>query len=116
MRDRLIELMRDFCEYTHCLGKNDLSICQNQCSRVSKLADHLLAEGVIVPPYKPLPLIDEGDRVLCPICESDLMGCYLGYEESPSVVTCYGCGAWIDSTKAVDREEAEKALAERSKE
>ena len=32
------------------------------------VADHLLAEGVIVPSDKPLPLIDEGDRVLCPIC------------------------------------------------
>lgn len=85
------------------------------CARywASLIADKLLAEGVIVPPYKPLPLIDEGERVLCPICETDLMGCYLGYEESPSVVTCFGCGAWIDSTTAVDREEAEKALAER---
>lgn len=75
-----------------------------------QLADYLLSEGVIVPPYKPLPLIDEGDQVLCPICETDLMGRYIDYDNIPSIVTCYNCGSWIDSTKAVDREEAEKAL------
>ena len=78
-----------------------------------RLAEHLIASGVIVPPYEPMPLIDEGDRVLCPICETDLMGSYIGYDNTPTVVTCYECGAWIDSTKALDREEAEKALAER---
>ena len=79
--------------------------------------DHLLAEGVIVPPYKPLPLVWPDDEfaqeVLCPICETDLMGCYIDGEEAPTIVTCCHCGAWLDSTKAVTREEAEKALAER---
>ena len=98
----------------------------DRCDRIEKLdmcmieciTDHLLAEGVIVPPYKPLPLVWPDDEfaqeVLCPICETDLMGCYIDGEEAPTVVTCYHCGAWIDSTKAVTREEAEKALAERS--
>ena len=116
MRDRLIELLKAAdkrCDDTKrcedCVGFGHGNECVNHL-----IADHLLAEGVIVPSNKPLPLIDEGDRVLCPICETDLMGCYFGYEESPTVVTCYGCGAWIDNTKAVTREEAEKALAERS--
>ena len=100
MRDRLIELIQD-----------SVGGCARHWAEI--IADHLLAEGVIVLPEKPLPLIDEGDRVLCPICETDLMGCYFGYEESPTVITCYGCGAWIDSTKAVDREEAERALERR---
>ena len=100
MKDRLIEIVKESLvkniDYTHRLAEN--------------ITDDLLANGVIVPSNKPLPLIDEGDRVLCPICETDLMGCYFGYEEHPTVITCYGCGAWLDSTKAVDREEAEKTL------
>lgn len=83
------------------------------CDYLARISSFLLANGVIVPPYEPMPLIDEGDRVLCPICETDLMGRYIGYDNTPTVVTCYECGAWIDSTKALDREEAEKALAER---
>lgn len=97
MRDRLIDI----------LAKSGASF---EYATPEDVADHLLSEGVIVPPYKPLPLIDEGDRVLCPICETDLMGCYIGSEESPTVVTCYMCGAWIDNTKAVEREQAEEAL------
>ena len=69
---------------------------------IEEVAEHLLANGVIVPPYEPMPFIDEGDRVLCPICETDLMGRYIGYDNTPTVVTCYECGAWIDSTKALD--------------
>lgn len=122
MRDRLVELLCNVkCEGEECFGNCPHRIGQ-KCNKVQRLemcsvfaiADHLLSEGVIVPPYKPLPLIDEGDRVLCPQCETDLMGCYIGYDNTPTVVTCYECGAWIDCTKAVDRKEAEKALAERS--
>ena len=108
MRDRLIALLREpmpTIKGYATVGETRMSIVDAE-----HIADRLLANGVIVPSNKSLPLIDEGDRVLCPICETDLMGCYFGYEESPTVVTCYGCGAWLDSTKAVDREEAEKAL------
>ena len=52
MRDRLIELIRDCCEFSHCQGKQDLEICKNQCDKTTTLADHLLANGVIVPPVK----------------------------------------------------------------
>lgn len=121
MRDRLVELLCNVkCEGEECFGNCPHRIGQ-KCNKVQRLemcsvfaiADHLLAKGVIVPPYKPLPLIDEGDRVLCPICETDLMGYYIGYDNEPTVVTCFECGAWIDSTKAVTQEEAEKDLAER---
>ena len=105
MRDRLIELHKR--AFEHLLETGEPFSHENY-------ADFLLAEGVIVPPYKPMPLIDEGDRVLCPICETDLMGYYIGHDNEPTVVTCFECGAWIDSTKAVTQEEAEKAIAERS--
>ena len=111
MRNMLIELLKCF----------RTQICEGLSAKlpdVERLADHLLANGVIVPPYKPLPLVWPDDEfaqeVLCPICETDLMGCYIDGEEAPTVVTCHHCGAWLDSTKAVTREEAEKALAERS--
>lgn len=100
MRDRLIGIITELLQ-------------SNKKVSVEMIADELLSEGVIVPPYKPMPLIDKGDRVLCPICETDLMGYYIGYDNEPTVVTCFECGAWIDSTKAVTQEEAEKDLAER---
>lgn len=107
MRDRLIGLIKQ--------AENDFSKTGKPVLDIEEyVADHLLDEGVIVPPYKPLPLIDEGDRVLCPICETDLMGCYLDDDNTPTVVACYRCGAWLDNTKAVTREEAERALKERS--
>lgn len=105
MKSRLIALLREKEKLANQMPQSTTALV--------RLAEHLLANGVIVPPYKPLPLVDEGDRVLCPICETDLMGCYIGYDNKPTAVTCFECGAWIDSTKAVTREEAEKALAER---
>lgn len=115
MRDRLIELMKELSVDLDVNCGDKCYTCEQGC--IGKLADHLLANGGIVPPYKPLPLVWPDDEfaqeVLCPICETDLMGCYVGGEEAPTVVTCYHCGAWLDSTKAVTREEAEKALAQR---
>lgn len=114
MRDRLIELLRNAPRTDVVYGNIKLD---EPVQTLQTIADHLLANGVIVPPYKPLPLVWPDDEfaaeVLCPICETDLMGCYIDGEEAPTVVTCCRCGAWLDSTKAVTREEAEKALAER---
>ena len=108
MRGKLIELIDAF---------REMDAPHDGRTYTEHLADHLLAGGVIVPPYKPLPLVWPDDEfaqeVLCPICETDLMGCYIDGEEAPTIVTCCHCGAWLDSTKAVTREEAEKALAER---
>ena len=115
MRDRLIELINKKQES----GWKFVGEGEEYITDVFnfELADHLLANGVIVPPYKPLPLVWPDDEfaqeVLCPICETDLMGCYIDGEEAPTVVTCHHCGAWLDSTKAVTREEAEAALAQR---
>ena len=126
MRDRLIELLETVYKNpkVRCPRSDELTCdgCKydlgDHCDISAIIADHLLANGVIVPPYKPLPLVWPDDEfaqeVLCPICETDLMGCYIDGEEAPTVVTCHHCGAWLDSTKAVTREEAEKALAERS--
>lgn len=139
MRDRLIELMRDFCEYTHCLGKNDLSICQNQCSRVSKLADHLLENGVIVPPCKVGDVVYRLDDIVwhseCCDCEHYLIGGFgdpsecgrtkYGEKHADCIkiiakaVTLQDIAYYIyakDFGKNVflTREEAEKALKERS--
>ena len=31
----------------------------------------------------------------------------------PEVIICFGCGAWLDNTKSITREEAEQALGKR---
>lgn len=110
MRDRLIELLRNAPKTDTVYGDIKLP---KPVQTLQTIADHLIANGVIVLPYKPLPMVDEGEEVLCPICEKDLMGYYIGGEEYPEVITCFECGAWINSRKAVEREEAEKALAEK---
>ena len=79
------------------------------------VADYLLANGVIVPSYKPFPVVlseDENNSdVFCPFCETNLSGNYYGGDyEPPKIVTCFGCGTWLDGTKAITKEEAEQAL------
>ena len=82
------------------------------------IADHLLANGVIVLLYKPFPLVMSEDEnsadVFCPFCDTDLSGHYYGGDyEPPKIIPCFECGTWLDGTKVITREEAEKALAER---
>lgn len=99
MRDRLIELIekwyKDFpTEY---------------------LADYLLESGVIVPSYKPFPVVMSEDEnnsdVFCPFCDTNLSGNYYGGDyEPPKIITCFGCGTWLDGMKAITKEEAEQAL------
>lgn len=48
MRDRLIKIVSGFCRYEKCSGKKDVTLCK-ECENGGKLADHLLANGVIVP-------------------------------------------------------------------
>ena len=94
---RLKELLKKASEYAS-------GVCLD-CDEAQELcAEYLISEGVIVLPYKPMPLLDEGDRVLCPICETDLMGSYGGYDNEPTIVTCFECGTWIDSRKAITRD------------
>lgn len=64
---------------------------------------------------KPFPLLKDGNPcntdVYCPSCGENLSGYYT---ESPlDIVVCFNCGELLDITKAVAKEEAEKALAER---
>ena len=51
MRDRLIEIAKNFCRYENCTGKQDRAICCD-CENGGKLADHLLENGVIVLPCR----------------------------------------------------------------
>ena len=126
MRDRLIELiaskMCEKYEKDECASK--WNCCCGECLHgrnfeIGDLADHLIANGVIVPPCK------VGDTVWC-IFEDNY-----GYEyvrerivtgiliRDIGVFLCVGFCHYISSdigkTVFLTREEAEKALAERSK-
>lgn len=66
-------------------------------------------------PCKPLPLLKDGNPcntdVYCPTCGENLSGYYT--ESQPDVVVCFNCGEILNITKAVAREEVEKALEKR---
>lgn len=68
-------------------------------------------------PYKPLPLLKDGDPsntdVYCPSCMEDLSGYYIGNPLNMAV--CFNCGEIINITESITREEAENAFAERIK-
>lgn len=125
MRDRLVELLCNVkCEGEECFGNCPHRIGQ-KCNKVQRLemcsvfaiADHLLAEGVIVPPVK------VGQTVYSKKCNAYIVegihyknGSFLfggnreNKEGTPQSV-------WLESdigkTVFLTREEAEKALAER---
>ena len=89
----------------------------NGCARnwAEVIADYLLANNVMALPYKPFPVVlseDENNSdVFCPFCDTDLSGNYYGGDyEPPKIVSCFGCGTWLDGTKAITKEEAKKAL------
>lgn len=89
----------------------------NGCARnwAEVIADYLLANNVMALPYKPFPVVlseDENNSdVFCPFCDTDLSGNYYGGDyEPPKIVSCFGCGTWLDGTKAITKEEAERAL------
>ena len=104
MRDRLIKLLQDN-SYLDVLTEEHWLLA----------AEQLLAEGVIVPPYKPICVMcgeHEFDTdVYCPHCGTDLSGLY--GEEPTSIIQCYICGNYVSNTHIITREEAEKAIAER---
>lgn len=82
---------------------------------LESIADYLLANNVMALPYKPFPVVlseDENNSdVFCPFCDTDLSGNYYGGDyEPPKIVSCFGCGTWLDGTKAITKEEAEQAL------
>ena len=69
-------------------------------------------------PYKPFPVVmavDENNSdVFCPFCDTDLSGHYYGGDfETPKIVPCFECGAWLDGTKAITKEEFKNLYGER---
>lgn len=108
-REKLIELIKQAKKHTknaNCdIGRNMI------------FADYLLENDVMVLPYKPFPLVlseDENNAdVFCPFCDTNLSGNYYGGDyEPPKIITCFGCGTWLDGTKAITKEEAVQALKE----
>lgn len=81
------------------------------------LADYLLEHGVIVLSHKPKPLLKDKNPfntdVYCSYCGTNLSG-YYGNEPN-SIIQCFICGEFLDNTKSISREEAEKALKERDR-
>ena len=127
MKERLVELIKSMNatpEIT-CPRFFTKEVCKgcefdkgNECDVAGREANYLIANNVITLPYKPFPVVlseDENNSdVFCPFCETNLSGCYYGGDfEVPNIVTCYGCGTWIDGTKAITREEADKELQKR---
>lgn len=119
MRDRLIELVskaREKCNLTSCCDceYRDTETLTNCYSHL--IADHLIANGVLVPPCK------EGTKVYCACLASGecVSGKVLGYSlnESGFWAYCnyeYGIEYWhpigdFGKTVFLTREEAEQAL------
>lgn len=137
MRDRLIELLKQkSCVYVPC--DNECGGCENvemYDDSIESIADHLLAEGVIVPPCK------VGDIVYAPHWHwrTYFKGDIMPYQITNITITQNKKGIWtkkyrameVKNHKTVDwqlnfrfdeigksvfltREEAENTLAERS--
>lgn len=108
MRYRMIELISDI--------ENELLRSYPYTTneyRIASIADHLIENGAILPPCKPMPIVMplNATDAFCPYCGENLSGCY--GEEPPNIIMCCGCGKWLDNTKAITREDAVKALRER---
>lgn len=120
MRDRLIELLEAECGFSRYMTDDE---------RRAKLADHLLAEGVIVPPI-PVKIGDKIYRMMCYgfrdffIREETVWIVDKHYFTGFEIITKYGsngCSYFpkiekddVGKTVFLTREEAEKALTERS--
>ncbi len=69
-------------------------------------------------PCKPIPLMKDknpfNSDVYCPYCGTNLSGYYGNAPQS--IIQCFNCGEFLDNTKSVTYEEAEKALKEREQE
>ena len=133
MRDRLIELLKQkSCVYMPC--DNECGECKNvemYDDSIESIVDHLLAEGVIVPPvkvgqtvYVPWVWGDQGG-IASPIVEciqivrdTDLCGFFIDMKSNDTAFNdVYGFWrtfAEIGKKVFLTREEAEKELAERS--
>ena len=122
MRDRLIELIKD-------LAEDMVAKCGDECDKcshgdcVGKLADHLLANGIIVPPVKVGQTVYDITEF---IDECEYAEIYEFKSDELTISKCRKTGQYIFSFDGMDyaydefgksvfltREEAEKALAER---
>ena len=128
MKEKLIELLRTIDEnpeltcpqYSNESTLADCKGCQydkedGSCDYAARKADYLLKNNVVVLPYKPFPVVlsenENNSDVFCPFCDTNLSGNYYGGDyEPPKIITCFGCGTWLDGTKAITKEEAEQAL------
>lgn len=132
MRDRLIELLRQrSCYYVDCKGRSWAG-CQNvfiQDSDIESIADHLLANGVIVPPCK------VGDTVYAVSLNTEtnavavhrgyigsidirsagnyLFICHEGFDDEPYFKNICCKFENFGKTVFLTREEAEQALKEK---
>ena len=128
MRDRLVEMLCNVkCEGEECFGNCPHRIGQ-KCNKVQRLAmcsvfaiaDHLLAEGVIVPPCKVGSIVYTISRKRL----KKWKVCFIGYNSQDEFKMHIATEkftemleVWdynIGKTVFLTREEAEKALAERS--
>lgn len=123
MRDRLIELLRNAPKTDTVYGNIKLP---EPVQTLQTIADHLLSEGVIVPPVKvgqTVFIIDEGDECGEPYVFDAVITAY-GYDCSgfwatlrlPSGLKISGhfVERMLGKNFFLTRSEAEKALAERS--
>lgn len=121
-RERLIELLNEAKDLPCGNGSpwedNFCKGCEYETEpycHTKREVDYLLANNVIVLPYRPFPVVLSDDEnnadVFCPFCDTNLSGNYYGGDyEPPKIITCFGCGTWLDGTKAITKEEAEQAL------
>ena len=124
MRDRLIELINqinfDYCEECVCASEDGYK-CAPDFAEF--FADHLLANGIIVPPCKVGQTVygifvrpTTGTRVIYEYDVTEIVYCS-NRGVRPWIITCFGrkfdnCD--FGKTVFLTREEAEKALKERS--
>ena len=119
-RERLIELIKQKQDGGSKYGDNILH--ETKCSN-AELADYLLENGVIVPPVKVETTVYYTDSYRHLIKPLEIIGFEVDYTKRICKYYCRGgdyTPAWfkpaeIGKTIFLTREEAEKALAERSK-
>ena len=114
MRDRLIELLRQIsCYYVDCRGIS-CSECQNvfiQDENIEGITDHLLANGVIVLPYKVGDMVYR--RSTGNITEYTITNISISDKRLWVLCCNYNSAFWtqdIGKTVFLTREEAEQAL------
>lgn len=86
----------------------------NGCARhwAETIAHYLLANGVVVLPYKPAKAIKDefSGEFICPYCGDSLSDMYS--KRLPLIAFCQ-CGTYVDCSAAITKQEAERKRAER---